>query len=211
MNCESLIEKIPAIAAQTISDTEYRVAMSHVEICPECRSALRGSEALVELRRRESDQPTDQLFEQVMNKATGRPGHRANKQRFWLGTAFGGAVAASLFAFAFFLGGFDGDRNATDSSAEFIVSMGEVRQMDLAFETNRQLDGATISILLSGDVEIEGYGIQRELTWTENLDAGVNRLSLPVLANGIDGGQMIVRMSHPLSEQLFIINLPAES
>jgi hypothetical protein len=65
--------------------------------------------------------------------------------------------------------------------------------------------------LLSGNVEIEGYGMQRELAWTENLDSGVNRLTLPVLANGLDGGQMIVRMSHPLSEQVFVINLPAES
>ena len=62
-----------------------------------------------------------------------------------------------------------------------------------------------------GDVEIEGYGMQRELTWSENLDAGVNRLSLPVLANGLNGGQMIVRMAHPMSEQVFVINLPAES
>ena len=83
--------------------------------------------------------------------------------------------------------------------------------MDLAFETDRQLDGATISIFLSGDVGIDGYGLQRELTWTENLDAGINRLSLPVMANGIGGGQMVVRMTHPLSEQVFVINLPAES
>ena len=83
--------------------------------------------------------------------------------------------------------------------------------MNLAFETDRQLDGATISILLSGDVEIDGYGIQRELTWSADLDAGVNRLTLPVLARSINGGQMIVRMTHPLSEQVFVINLPAES
>jgi hypothetical protein len=43
------------------------------------------------------------------------------------------------------------------------------------------------------------------------LEAGVNRLSLPVLASGLNGGQMIVRMTHPMSEQVFVINLPTES
>ena len=173
--------------------------------------ALRGSEALMELRRREADGPSDDFFKHVVATATGNSDDRTGRQRFWMGTAFGGAVAASLFAIAFFFGSTDSGHSPAGSTAEFVVAVGEPRQMNLAFETDRQLDGATITILLSGDVEIEGYGMQRELTWSENLDAGVNRLSLPVLASGIDGGQMIVRMTHPLSEQVFVINLPAES
>jgi len=173
--------------------------------------AQRGSEALMELRHRKTDGPSDELFDRVVTAATGNSNDRTSKQRFWMGTAFGGAIAASLFAIAFFFGWTDGGQNPTESSAVFVVALGEPRQMNLAFETDRQLDGATISILLSGDVEIDGYGMQRELTWTENLDAGVNRLTLPVLARSINGGQMIVRMTHPLSEQVFVINLPAES
>jgi hypothetical protein len=172
--------------------------------------AQRGSEALMELRRREIDGPADELFDRIVTTAT-NDSHRVSNQRFWMGTAFGGAVAASLFAIAFFFGWTDSKQNPTESTAEFVVALGEPRQMNLAFETDRQLYGATISILLSGDVEIDGYGIQRELTWSEDLDAGVNRLTLPVLANGIDGGKMIVRMTHPLSEQIFVINLPTES
>jgi len=173
--------------------------------------AQRGSEALMELRNRKTDGPSDELFDRVVTTATGNSNDRSSNQRFWMGTAFGGAIAASLFAVAIFFGWTGSEQKPTESTAEFVVALGEPRQMNLAFETDRPLDGATISILLSGDVEIEGYGVQRELTWSENLDAGVNRLSLPVLASGIDGGQMIVRMTHPLSEQVFVINLPAES
>ena len=177
----------------------------------EDQDAIRGSEALAELRSRETAEPSDELFRRVVATATDSNNHQSGKQRFWLGTAFGGAVAASLFAIAFFFGWADSGQSPAGSAAEFAIALGESRQMNLAFETNRQLDGAQISILLSGDVEIEGYGLQRELTWSENLVAGVNRLSLPLLANGLDGGQMIVRMTHPLSEQVFVINLPAES
>lgn len=172
--------------------------------------AQRGSEALLELRRREIDGPADELFSRIVTTATS-DSNRVSNHRFWMGAAFGGAVAASLFAIAFFFGWTNNEQNPTESIAEFVVALGEPRQMSLAFETDRQLSGATISILLSGNVEIDGYGIQRELTWSEDLDAGVNRLTLPVLANGNDGGQMIVRMTHPLSEQIFVINLPTES
>lgn len=177
----------------------------------EHEEALRGSEALTTLMQRRTEKPADGLFERVMQNATSAPEQTKHRQRFWLGSAFGGAVAASLFAVAIFFGWTDSDRNSNTAGAEFVVTLGESRQMNLAFETDRPLDGATISILLSGDVEIEGYGMQRELVWSENLDAGVNRLTLPVLASGLGGGQMVVRMSHPLSEQLFVINLPAES
>ena len=177
--------------------------------------AQRGTAALVELRRRETETPPDEFFKRVVANATatatGNSNDQGGSKRFWMGTAFGGAVAASLFAIALSLGWTGSEQDPAESTAEFIVALGEARQMNLAFETDRPLDGATISILLSGDVEIEGYGVQRELTWSENLDAGVNRLSLPVLASGPNGGQMIVRMTHPMSEQVFVINLPAES
>lgn len=173
--------------------------------------AQRGKAALMELRDRETESPSDELFQRVVATTTESSNDQGSSKRFWMGTAFGGAVAASLFAIAFSLGWTGGEQEPAESTAEFIVALGEPRQMNLAFETDRPLDGATISILLSGDVEIEGYGVQRELTWSENLDAGVNRLSLPVLASSLNGGQMIVRMTHPMSEQVFVINLPTES
>ena len=102
-------------------------------------------------------------------------------------------------------------REPADAVPEFVVSLDEPRRMDLAFETDRVLEGAQITILLTGSVEIDGYGLRRELSWTEDLEAGVNRLSLPVLANGFDGGQVVVRLSHPHSEQVFVVRLPVES
>jgi hypothetical protein len=211
MNCEIVSTNIQAIATQSLADELFAANMKHIETCPDCRAALRGAEALVELSRRDIERPSEELFDQIIKSATSRSGHEIDNRRFWAGAGFGGIIAASIFAMALVFGWTDGFRAAVPEAAEFIVALNEPRQMNLAFETDRRLDGATISILLSGDVAIDGYGLQRELTWTENLDAGVNRLSLPVIANGINGGQMIVTMTHPLSEQVFVIDLLAES
>ena len=211
MNCETLISKIPAVAMGDVTEDERNTVMSHVDTCPDCRTALRGSEALAELRQRGADGPSADLFRRGVAAATVNSGHGTGNQRFWLGTAFVGAVAASVFALVFIFGWTDSGQEPAATNAKFVVAMSEIREMNLAFETDRPLDGAQISILLSGNVEIPGYGLQRELTWSENLEAGVNRLTLPVIASGLGGGQMVVRMSHPLSEQVFIIDLPTES
>ena len=60
-------------------------------------------------------------------------------------------------------------------------------------------------------MEIDGAGGRREFNWTEDLDAGINKLSLPVLASGEGGGQMLVRLTHPDSEQIFVIDLRTDS
>ena len=83
--------------------------------------------------------------------------------------------------------------------------------MHVAIEADRPLQDATISILLSGDVQLEGFGDRRELSWTEDLDAGINKLTLPLKAVGESGGQLVVRLSHPDSEQLFVVYLKTGS
>lgn len=211
MKCEAVNDNIRAMVSASMTDAEMAENMAHVETCPDCRTALRGAEALAELRRRETVATTEHFFDQVLKASTLDTDRKTSRRRFWSGAGFGGAVAASIFAMALIFGWADDFRSKTPVTAEFVIELDQPRQMNLAFETDRQLAGATISILLSGDVEIDGYGIQREISWSADLDAGVNRLSLPVLANGIDGGQMIVRLSHPQSEQLFVINLLAET
>jgi hypothetical protein len=79
--------------------------------------------------------------------------------------------------------------------------------MNIAIKTGRALEDAKISVLLSGDVEIDGYVDRHELTWTDDLEAGINQLTLPIRAIGEGGGQIVVRLSHPDSEQLFVVQM----
>lgn len=209
MSCEFDKDRLRALAHGSIAGTERDGVLAHVDRCEDCRSALRGAEALAELAARDTGTPPAGLFEAVVEKAVSRTARAPHDNRFWMGAGFG-AIAASLLALALFFGWTD-SRAPTASVPEFVVSLEEARQMNLAFETDRVLDGATITILLSGSVEIDGYGPRRELSWTEDLEAGVNRLSLPVIANGLDGGQMVVRLEHPQSKQVFVVHLQVES
>lgn len=209
MSCDFDKDRLRALARGSLAGEERDSVFAHVDRCEDCRAALRGAEALAELAARDTGMPRTGLFEAVVEKAVSQPASALRDNRFWKGAGFG-AIAASLLAMALFFGWTD-SRVPAGSVPEFVVSLEEPRLMNLAFETDRVLAGATITIFLSGSVEIEGYGPRRELSWTENLEAGVNRLSLPVIANGFEGGQMVVRLEHPQSKQVFVVRLPVES
>lgn len=211
MNCSDLIERIPALASGLMPAGEREACLAHVAGCEACADALRGGEAMQFLRRRDAGAAPEGLFQRVLDEVSDRQEASVAGRRFWLGTAVGGAIAASLLAVVMMLGVLVRPVDVAPQFAEFRVSVEQPRVMHVAIETEQALAGAEISVLLSGAVEIEGAGGRREFNWTEDLDAGVNQLSLPLLAIGDGGGQMLVRLTHPDSEQIFVIDLPTDS
>lgn len=210
MSCDAYKDDIGLLASGDLDADSQRRLLVHIDGCDACRMAMRGAEALVELASRETPRPRAGLFDEIVDRTVAAP--PVERTHFWRGAGFG-ALAASILAAALLFTWPD-SRNGHDiavDAPQFVVSLEEARPMSLAFETDRALTGATITILLSGDVEIDGYGPQRELSWAEDLDAGVNRLSLPLIANGLGGGQMVVRLEHPDSSQMFVVQLPVDS
>ena len=173
----------------------------------EADEAQRGREALDFVRNRQAGDTPDGLFEQTMHKVARPTNVKRSPGRFWLGTGFGAGVAASIVALAFVFGLLGPNDEAP---ANFQIALNEPRQMNIAIETDRELQGAMITIVLTGNVALDGFQGQRELSWSEDLDAGINRLSLPLIATGTTGGQVLVRLDHPQSEQVFIIHLDTE-
>jgi hypothetical protein len=206
MNCEQVSGNITGLISGTLAPADLSECERHLAGCRECSEELAGVEALALLRARDTGAAPPELFDNMLDGLDRAPEPRRNG-RFWLGTAFGGAVAASLVAVALGLGWIGMPAGSASDNAEFQVVLGESRNMALAIETDRPLQGATISIMLDGGIELEGYGERRELTWTSDLKAGVNRLSLPVVAVDGKGGRVVVRLSHPQSEQLFVVRL----
>ena len=190
------------------SRDEYR---AHADVCAGCDAALRGRRATLAIERLPLEKPPAGLFERIATDVTRSRPRRGTSRSFWAGAAVGGAIAASLLAVVLILGVFELPTNQPQTVAQFYVSADEPRMVHVAIEVDRALPGAEISILLTGNVEVQGFGNRRELSWSDDLDAGVNKLSLPLVASGEGGGQMVVRLSHPDSEQLFVIDLPLDS
>jgi hypothetical protein len=211
MNCNEVAERIPALANGLLPADEHDACRSHVDTCDDCADALRGANALQFLRKRDTGAAPEGLFDRVLDDVTLAAENIIARRRFWLGTAVGGAVAASLLVVVMMLGVLVRPGEIEPARAEFYVSTEEARTMHIAIEADQALPGAEISILLSGAVEVDGTAGRRELTWTDDLESGINRLSLPLLASGVGGGQMVVMLRHPDSEQMFVIDLPLDT
>jgi anti-sigma factor RsiW len=210
MNCESVVERIRALAEGALHGEEKGACMNHVATCQDCADALRGVRAMLVIRDQAAVPGSERVFSRVMSRAGYDPHREASRRGFWLGAGFGGAIAASLLAAAIALGLLSNPVPDAPAAAEFYVSATEVRSMNIAIEADRPLQGAQISILLSGDVEVDGYVDRHELSWVDDLEPGVNRLTLPIRAIGERGGQMVVRLSHPDSEQIFVVQLKVD-
>jgi hypothetical protein len=211
MNCESVVENIKALAEGALHGDEKAACMNHVAVCQDCADALRGVRAMLVVRDQAAIPGSERVFNRVMSKAGYDPHQEASRRGFWLGAGFSGAIAASLLAVAFALGLLSNPVAEVQATAEFYVSATEVRPMNIAIEADRPLQGAKISILLSGDVEVDGFVDRHELSWFDDLEPGVNQLTLPIRAIGERGGQMVVRLSHPDSEQIFVVQLKVDS
>lgn len=209
MSCNIVVENMSGIISGELPPTVRADCEQHIMRCSDCRDALHGAQALALLKGRDTGVVPDGLFDsmvdKVMTASEVRPGHRG----FWLGTGFGSAVAASILALALALGWIGPAADVEPVPAQFAVALSEPRIMEVAIETDKALADAKITILLSGGIELDGYGNRRELSWTTNLEAGVNRLSLPVMAVDPAGGQMVVRLDHPDTEQIFVVQLDA--
>ena len=211
MNCESVMERIRALAEGSLDREERSACRKHITGCEDCADALRGVRAMLVVRDQATVPGSERVFNRVMSKTSYDPREQASRNGFWLGAGFSGAIAASLLAVAFALGLLASPGVEAPQPAEFFVSMQEVRPMNIAIEADRPLQGAQISILLSGDVEVDGYMERRELSWVDDLEPGVNQLTLPIRAVGEGGGQMVVRLSHPDSEQIFVVQLKVDT
>lgn len=211
MNCNITVEHMSDIVAGTLGPRLLASCEKHLKDCSECQDALRAAESLALLRNRDVGAAPPGLFDRLIDDTVQDEIRPRPRSGFWLGTGFGGAVAASLLMLAFALGWIGPVADEDPGIAQFAVSVSEPRSMEIAIETEQALVGANISILLSGNVAIDGYGDRRELSWTADLKAGVNRLSLPVMAIDSTGGQVVVRLDHPDSEQVFVVQLKADA
>lgn len=77
-----------------------------------------------------------------------------------------------------------------------VLTLHESRDVPLVIDSERELDGATIRIYVTGSVALNGYEPQREVEWQTTLTPGANLLSLPVVARETGEGRIVAVIEH---------------
>jgi hypothetical protein len=135
--------------------------------------------------------------------AAPRPGrlrHLATRWETWVGAALGGAVAAALMLLLL---------RPLDPPGPNGISLAlhETRDIEVLIDSERSLDDATIRIVASGSVTLDGFEDEHEIDWRTRLERGSNLLSLPVVARSAGKGQLVAVIEHGGRTRRVTINL----
>src|SRR5262245_50141887 len=174
-----------------------RPLRNHLGGCADCRRVFQHAQSVQEALRKLSPPEMHPAFvDRAILRAT-RPDAVANPRRRAM---VGMALAASL-VLGLSLGAFFSLRDAPVQTVALTVERTEMVRM--VFNSAKPLRAATISLALPENVEVVGYGHQRELTWQTDLREGQNLLQLPLIARGAVKDDLVARLSHGASTKTF--------
>jgi hypothetical protein len=187
-----------------------RLAAEHAASCEDCRSAIEAVHRLRGESLTRVPAPRAGAFELALAAATSRPAAVSGRPRtFWAGLGIGAALAAGIAIAVVGFAPWPGTRDTRDASAtpQVTMALNEQRDVSISLTTPEMLMDAEIHVVLSGAIGLGGFEGQRELRWRTDLDRGVNRLTLPVVALGTSGGQLLVEVWHGAKRRTFVVDI----
>jgi hypothetical protein len=158
------------------------------------------------LERLPAPEPRPEFVEHALAKATGRSSrprnrlaHLASRWETWIGAVAGAAVAIAVMLML--------RSPMKDRESGITLALNEMRDIDVLIDSERALDDATIRIVATGSVVLDGFENEREIDWQTHLARGSNMLSLPVIARSTGAGQLVAVIEHEGRTRKVIVNL----
>ncbi|MBN8429911.1 hypothetical protein JF535_03500 [Microbulbifer salipaludis] len=177
------------------------VLLKHLHRCSECREYAEELRLVNLLRTMPAPQPSEYFEERVLNAAMPkrRNAVQGNVRKWQLATA-----ASVLFAVIAALPQWRSSTPIVEASM-VQASASEALPVRVSVDAARAMEGALISVSLPENLALEGYGDQRELSWRTNLNAGANRLTLPVRARTGQRNEILIRIEHDGARKEFYV------
>lgn len=170
-----------------LDEAENARLRRHLESCHRCRQYDREMQAVVNCLKGLGTSGQHEV-------ESARAGYLLEKAYQRYRTAARGRQAMAATLLAGFIGGtlfWAAVSEVKQESAYPVISHAQtislpitgVKNISLAIDSDRALAEVTFTIELPDGVEVDGYPGQRELSWQGKLQAGLNRLTLPLLTH----------------------------
>lgn len=215
MNCQHVADWLDEQGPEFEFSSVKTTLGEHLETCEECRHAWSACRLLGGLMHLPDAEPRPGLFEAALAHASGASTDAVRRRSFWLGTGTGVAIAASIVVAALALTTLvridtplatPGTRTAA-----LTFALHEARDVDLAITAAEALSAANLRVSLPAGLELAGFPGQREIRWQTDLEAGINRLRLPIAALAAGAGQLLVEVEHGRKHQSFVVEIAVEA
>jgi hypothetical protein len=204
MKCEDVLTVLQRNGSA--SDLARREASEHLASCEDCRNAAHAVAMLRADREMPIQRVRDGAFQDAIRAAVAANARVApRKTGFWLGVGVGAALAAGIAAAAVMM--LRPLSLSPPGAPAVTLAINEERDVDVALSSPEPLSNAEIHVAVSGDIGLRGFAEQRELRWRTDLDRGVNQLTLPIIALGPHGGQVLVEIQHGDKRRAFVVDV----
>lgn len=188
----------------SLDPVRQRSMQEHLEHCLSCRQRHHQAAALqASLRTLPAPELRRDFVNQALARATHTPARAAwSPRRAALGAALAASLVLGVAAGVFFA------MQPVPSPVQTVtLTVAQPETVRLMFNSAKSLSAATFSLSLPENVELEGYGDRRELSWQTDLREGGNLLQLPLVAHGPAKGELVARVSHGTSSKTFQLKI----
>jgi anti-sigma factor RsiW len=199
MDCSDVALQLDDLLDGRLDAPSRKAFEDHLARCAECRGRHEHA-AVVQDAVRKLVPPA--MHPGFVDRALSRATRPAAPKARWR-PVLGMALAASL-VLGVALGVFFATRPAVQTVALILEQPQTVRLM---FNSARPLKAATLSIALPDNVDLVGYGGQRELSWQTDLREGGNLMQLPLVVHAAPKEDLVARLSHEDSTKTFRLKI----
>jgi hypothetical protein len=203
MRCEDIEDLLDEHADAEPTPTQREDVDAHIATCDDCRTAWHASEALRRHRALPTPAPSAALIAKIA--AMRQPTGAKKRVSPWV-AAVGGALAAGIALVAL-----DYYRTVVDVRVppvpSLTMSLNETRDVSVSIDSPEAFKDVEVRVLLAGGIELEGLRGRRELKWKTDLEPGVNRLTLPIVAMDESGGKILVAVGHGDQQRAFVVQI----
>lgn len=206
MKCERAINVLTQ-SQNRVDPVEQRFATEHLDGCEDCQYAIDAIRVLHAERTATVPAPSDGAFERALRAATSRGARGAPPRRtFWIGMSVGAALAAGI-AIAIVAVTPSAGPAGSSATPRIEMALNEPHDVSISLASDRPLDDAEIRVVLTGGIALNGFEDRKELRWRTSLDSGANQLTLPIVALGAEGGQVLVEVTHARKHRTFVVDI----
>jgi len=206
MECSDFAMRLDDLLDGRLDALQRKSFQEHLGRCPDCRHRHEHAVAVLETVRKLSPPAMPPGFmDQALSRATRvADGGARPKWRPVLGMA----LAASL-VLGVALGVFLATQPEPVQAVALTIDRPET--VRLMFNSAKPLKAATLSLALPENVELVGYGGQRELSWQTDLREGGNLMQLPLVVRGVTKDDLVASLSHGGSSKMFRLKIEVDS
>jgi len=192
-----------------LTGPESEALDTHLASCAACRQRVHEEQSLRSaLRALPVEHASSGFAARALRHAVEVNSRRPQHNKSFVAGFAAAAVAGFVFLFVgsiYFPEG-DGGLGSSQSptmlsdarppAAEITIGLRETQRVQLAFNSSQAVQKVRISLTLPEDVELEGYPGKRQIAWSTNFKQGENVLTLPMIANSLQGGEFIARIDY---------------